>query len=72
VGRKETRTPAEIYPDIPWADWIRDHTATAVSYLQSASIHFQDVKARSYQALELSAEQSFWTSAVALATTRAN
>jgi len=53
VGRKETRTPAQICPDIPWADWIRDHTDTAVSYLQFASIHFQDVKARSYQALEL-------------------
>jgi len=53
VGRKETRTPAQICPDIPWADWIRDHTATAVSYLQFASIHFQDVKSRSYQLLEL-------------------
>jgi len=38
-----------------WADWIREHAATAVSYLQFASIHFQDVKARSYQALELKA-----------------
>jgi ubiquinone/menaquinone biosynthesis C-methylase UbiE len=53
VGRKGTRTPAPICPDIPWADWIRDHTATAVSYLQFASIHFQDVKARAYQALGL-------------------
>jgi SAM-dependent methyltransferase len=53
VGIKETRTPAQICPDIPWADWIRDHTATAVSYLQTASIHFQDVKARSYKALGL-------------------
>jgi ubiquinone/menaquinone biosynthesis C-methylase UbiE len=32
---------------------MRDHPATAVSYLQTASIHFQDVKARSYQALGL-------------------
>jgi ubiquinone/menaquinone biosynthesis C-methylase UbiE len=55
VDGKETRTPAQICPDIPWADWIRDHTASAVSYLQSASIHFQDVKARSYQALGLEA-----------------
>ena len=45
---KETRTPAQIY-----ADWIRDDVAAAVSYLESASIHFQDVKSRSYQALEL-------------------
>ncbi|HEY6298230.1 MAG TPA: methyltransferase domain-containing protein [Candidatus Binatus sp.] len=52
---KETRTPAQICPDTFWADWIRDHTATAVSYLQSASIHFQDVKARSYDALGLKA-----------------
>ena len=53
MRRKETRAPAPICPDIPWADWIRDHTATAVSYLQFASIHFQDVKSRSYQALGL-------------------
>jgi ubiquinone/menaquinone biosynthesis C-methylase UbiE len=53
VGIKGTRTPAPICPDIPWADWIRDHTATAISYLQFASIHFQDVKARSYHALGL-------------------
>jgi ubiquinone/menaquinone biosynthesis C-methylase UbiE len=32
---------------------MRDHPATAVSYLQTASIHFRDVKARSYQALGL-------------------
>ena len=55
MGRTETRTPAQICPDIPWADWIRDDTAAAVTYLQSASIHFQDVKARSYQALGLKA-----------------
>jgi ubiquinone/menaquinone biosynthesis C-methylase UbiE len=48
VGIKETRRPEQIY-----ADWIRDDVAAAVSYLQSASFHFQDVKARSYQALEL-------------------
>ena len=53
MGIKENRTPAQICPDMFWADWIREHAATAVSYLQFASIHFQDVKARSYQALEL-------------------
>ena len=53
MEKKETRTPAQICPDMFWADWMRDHAATAVSYLQFASIHFQDVKSRSYQALEL-------------------
>jgi ubiquinone/menaquinone biosynthesis C-methylase UbiE len=53
VDGKETRTPAQICPDIPWADWIRDDAAAAVSYLETASIHFQDLKARSYQALGL-------------------
>jgi ubiquinone/menaquinone biosynthesis C-methylase UbiE len=32
---------------------MRDHADSAVSYLHTASIHFQDVKARSYQALGL-------------------
>lgn len=50
---KETRTPAQICPDIPWATWIRDDEAAAVSYLEIASVHFHDVKARSYQALGL-------------------
>jgi SAM-dependent methyltransferase len=53
VERKETRTPAQICPDIPWATWIREDAAAAVSYLEAASIHFHDLKARSYQALGL-------------------
>jgi ubiquinone/menaquinone biosynthesis C-methylase UbiE len=53
VRRKETRTPSQICPDIPWATWIREHTDTAVSYLEMASVHFHDVKARSHRALGL-------------------
>ena len=53
VERKETHTAAQICPDVPWATWVRDDTAAAVTYLESASIHFQDVKTRSYRALGL-------------------
>ena len=51
VKRKETHKPGQICPDVPWATWIREHTDTAVSYLDMASAHFHDVKARSYRAL---------------------
>ena len=53
MERKETHRPSEICPDVPWATWMREHAATAVSYLEMASVHFHDVKARSYRALGL-------------------
>jgi ubiquinone/menaquinone biosynthesis C-methylase UbiE len=53
VQKKEILTPAQVWSDIPWADWIRDHEASAVSYLEFAQVHFQDLKARSYHALGL-------------------
>jgi ubiquinone/menaquinone biosynthesis C-methylase UbiE len=53
VDGKETRTPPQICPDIFWATWMREHADAAVSYLETASAHFHDVKARSYRALGL-------------------
>lgn len=53
MERKENRTSAQMRPDIPWATWMREDAAAAVSYLETASVHFQDVKARSYRALGL-------------------
>ncbi|MHB8383925.1 MAG: methyltransferase domain-containing protein, partial [Candidatus Binataceae bacterium] len=53
MERKETHTPTQICPDVPWVTWIRDDADAAVSYLESASIHFQDLKARSFRALGL-------------------
>ncbi len=59
VERKETDTPAPICPEFSWAPWMREHAATAVSYLEMASVHFHYVKARSCRALELIA-RSFY------------
>jgi ubiquinone/menaquinone biosynthesis C-methylase UbiE len=53
VERKETHRPSQICPDFSWATWMREHADTAVSYLEMASVHFHDVKARSCRALEL-------------------
>jgi ubiquinone/menaquinone biosynthesis C-methylase UbiE len=46
-------SPAQICPDVAWDAWMRDDAAAAASYLEFASSHFQDLKARSYRALDL-------------------